>query len=96
VGPDFAMFPARVPNPFDDDAQRQERMDAQLPTSSRRAAMIIVGGCAALIGFGVASLAGFPGTGIALVPFGVLMILLGGIEFLLSRPGSGQRTGDDS
>ena len=79
------MFPARVPNPFDDDAQRQERMEAQLPISSRRAVLIITGGCVALIGFGAAWHAGYPGTGTALVPFGVLMILLGGIELLLSR-----------
>jgi hypothetical protein len=62
-------------------------MEAQLPMSSRRAAMIIIGGCTALIGFGLASLVGYPGTGIALVPFGVLMIVLGGIEFILSRLG---------
>jgi hypothetical protein len=70
------VFPARVPNPFDDDAQRWDRMEAQLPTSSRRAA---------LIGFGVAWHAGYPGTAFALVPFGTLMVLLGGIECLLSR-----------
>jgi hypothetical protein len=70
------VFPARIPNPFDDDAQRRERMEAQLPTSSRRAA---------LIGFGVAWHAAYPGTAFALVPFGTLMVLLGGIEFLLSR-----------
>jgi hypothetical protein len=92
AGPGFAqeelqllVFPARVPNPFDDDAQRRERMEAQLPISSRRAAVIIGGGCAALIGFGVAWHAGYPGTAVALVPFGTLMVLLGGIEFLLSR-----------
>ena len=60
-------------------------MEAQLPTSSLRAALIVSGGCVALIVFGLAWLAGYPGTGTVLVPFGMLMILLGGIELLLSR-----------
>ena len=81
------MFPARVPNPFDDDAQRQQRVDAQLPVSTFRAAMIVCGGCSALIMFGVLSRFGFPGVGVALVPFGILMVILGGIELLLSRLG---------
>lgn len=79
------MFPARVPNPFDDDAQRQQRMEAQLPISSRRAAAMIAAGCVALVGFVLAWHDGYPGTGALLVPFGMLMVLLGGIEFLLSR-----------
>ena len=78
------MFPARVPNPFDDDAKRLARIEAELPTTSRRAALIIAGGAGALIVFGLAWLFGFPGVGFGLVPFGILMILLGSIELLLS------------
>ena len=81
------MFPARVPNPFDDDAQRQQRVDSQLPISTFRAAMIVCSGCAVLITFGVLWRFGFPGVGLALVPFGTLLIIAGGIELLLSRLG---------
>lgn len=82
------MFPSRVPNPYlDDDAQREARSDIQLPTTSRRAVIIMLLGGGALLAFGVLGLIGMPGTGIALVPFGVLMMLLGGIELLLSRLG---------
>ena len=49
--------------------------------------VLVIGGCSALIAFGVFSLVGLPGAGLALVPFGVLMIMLGGIELLLSRLG---------
>lgn len=84
----FALFPSRVPNPYlDDDAQREARSDIQLPTTSRRAVIIMLLGGGALLAFGVLALIGMPGTGIALVPFGVLMMLLGGIELLLSRLG---------
>jgi hypothetical protein len=79
------VFPARVPNPFDDDAQREQRVDAQLPIGSRRAALIVGGGCAALIGFFAAWLAGYPGVGAVLVPIGLVMVLLGGIELFLGR-----------
>ena len=78
-------IPAIVPNPFDDDAQRQSRMEANLPTSSRRAAAILATGCVALIAFAVLVPLGYPGAGIALVPVGMLLILGGGIELLLSR-----------
>jgi len=81
------MFPARVPNPFDDDAQRQQRVDSQLPASTFRAAVIACAGCAALIAFGVLWRLGFPGVGLALVPIGILMIVGGGIELLLGRLG---------
>jgi predicted phage tail protein len=78
-------IPAIVPNPFDDDAKREARMEANLPTTPRRAIAIVAGGVAALIAFGILAAVGYPGTGAILVPFGVLMVLLGGIELLLSR-----------
>jgi hypothetical protein len=78
-------IPAIVPNPFDDDASRQQRLEANLPISSRRAGAIVVGGCACLIAFAVAAVLGFPGAGVALVPLGLLLLLGGGIELLLSR-----------
>jgi hypothetical protein len=81
------MFPARVPNPFDDDAQQQQRVNSQLPVSTFRAVMIVCGGCVALIMFAVPWRFGLPGIGVALVPFGILMVILGGIELLLSRLG---------
>ena len=62
-------------------------MEANLPISSRRALAIVLTGCAALLAFAVLVPLGYPGAGAALVPFGVLMVLLGGIELLLSRLG---------
>jgi hypothetical protein len=79
------MIPAQVPHPFEDDAERQKRLEPQLPLSTPRAALIVGGGCAALIVFAVAWHAGYPGAGAVLVPFGLLLVLLGGIELLLSR-----------
>jgi hypothetical protein len=78
-------IPAIVPNPFDDDASRQQRLEANLPVSSRRALAIVIGGCLCLIAFAIAALRGFPGAGAALVPLGMLLLLGGGIELLLSR-----------
>lgn len=78
-------IPAIVPNPFDDDAKRQQRLEANLPISSRRALAIVIGGCACLIAFAVAVVLGFPGAGAALVPLGMLLVIGGGIELLLSR-----------
>jgi hypothetical protein len=79
------IFPAIVPKPYDDDAQRQARADANLPISSRRAAAILIAGCLALVAWGVLILLGYPGTGVELVPIGMLLIIGGGIELLLSR-----------
>ncbi|MBV8718023.1 MAG: hypothetical protein JO020_32765 [Chloroflexi bacterium] len=78
-------IPAIVPNPFDDDAKREARMEANLPTTSRRALAIVIGGVVALIAFGILALIGYPGAGVALVPLGALLLLGGGIELLLSR-----------
>jgi len=78
-------IPAVVPNPFDDDASRRQRLEANLPTSSRRASAIVISGCACLIAFGIAMALGFPGAGVALVPLGMLLLIGGGIELLLSR-----------
>ena len=77
--------PAIVPNPFDDDTSRQQRLEANLPISSRRALAIVIGGCACLIAFAVAAAFGFPGAGAALVPLGIMLLIGGGIELLLSR-----------
>ena len=77
--------PAIVPNPFDDDAAREARLEANLPTTSRRALAIVIGGVVTLIAFGILALIGDPGTGVALVPLGILLLLGGGIELLLSR-----------
>ena len=78
-------IPAIVPNPFDDDAKRQQRLEANLPISSRRSLAIIIGGCACLLAFAVAAAFGLPGAGVVLVPVGMLLLIGGGIELLLSR-----------
>jgi hypothetical protein len=77
--------PAIVPNPFDDDAQREARMEANLPISSRRALAIVLVGCVALMSLAVLIPLGYPGAAVALLPFGALMLIGGGIELLLSR-----------
>ena len=79
------ILPAIVPNPYDDDAQRQRRADANLPVTSRRAAAILGGGCLMLIAFLVLVPLGYPGSGVVLIPTGMLLIIGGSIELLLSR-----------
>jgi hypothetical protein len=65
----------RIPNPFDDDAQRLSRLEAQLDTSKRRRRWVLVAGVITLIVWAVLAKVGLPGTGLVLVPIGILMIL---------------------
>ena len=82
------MFPARVPNPFDDDAQRTQRLEAHTDVSSRRGLLVFIGGWIVLVAFGLLALMGLPGTGVVLVPIGLIMILGSGIELVARRFGS--------
>jgi|GraSoiStandDraft_28_1057319.scaffolds.fasta_scaffold1032064_1 type IV secretory pathway TrbF-like protein len=78
------MFVPRVPNPFDDDAQRTERLGQNLD-DSRRWRLVFFGGWLVLGVFGLLVLLGYPGSGVVLVPIGVGMIIGGGIQLVLDR-----------
>ena len=79
---------ARVPNPYDDDDQRRQRVEAQLDqTTSRRSLVIFVIGWIILGVFGLLMWVGLPGSGLVLVPIGLGMILGSGLELVLGRLG---------
>ena len=78
------MFVPRVPNPFDDDAQRTQRLGQHLD-DSRRWRLVFVLGWLVLGVFGLLALLGYPGAGVVLVPIGVGMIVGGGIQLVLDR-----------
>jgi hypothetical protein len=79
---------ARVPNPYDDEDRRRERVEAQLEqTTSRRSLVIFVGGWIILGVFGLLVWSGLPGSGVLLVPIGLGMILGGGLELVLGHLG---------
>jgi hypothetical protein len=80
------MFPTPVvPNPYDDDAQRAERLNAQVDADARRTALVFVGGLIVLVAFGLLLLVGLPGAGLVLVPIGLGMLVGSGIELLVGR-----------
>ena len=78
------MFVPRVPNPFDDDAQRTERLGRQLD-ASRRWRLVFCVGWLVLGVWGLLALLGYPGAGLVLVPVGAGMIIGGGIQLVLDR-----------
>ena len=78
------MFVPQVPNPFDDDAQRTERLEQQLETS-RRWRLVFFVGWLVLGVFGLLALLGYPGVGLVLVPIGAGMVIGGGIQLVLDR-----------
>jgi len=78
------MFMPRLPNPFDDEMQRAQRVDQNLDTS-RFTGIVFFGGWLVVAVFGALALVGYPGTGLVLVPIGVGMIIGGGVQLLLDR-----------
>ena len=81
------MPPPRITGPYDDDAERSSRVEAGMGDGLRRSAIIVSGGCLALLLFGILAMFGLPGWGLILVPIGLGMILGGGIELFLGRIG---------
>ncbi len=69
------MSVPRIPNPFDDDAQRLSRLEAQIDTSKWRRRWVLVAGAITLVVWVVLAFVGLPGTGLVLVPIGILLIL---------------------
>ncbi len=69
------MAVPRVPNPFEDDESRLARVEAHVATGGRRKRVLILGGVVALALWGGLVVAGYPGTGLVLVPIGIFMIL---------------------
>ncbi len=82
------MFVPRVPNPYDDDAQRTKRIEAQLETGSRFSVIVFVGGWLVIGTFVALAFMGLPGAGLVLVPIGVVMIVGSGIQLLINRVSS--------
>jgi hypothetical protein len=81
----MSMPPPGILNPFDDDAQRHGRLDAQVETGRRWWRLVFVGGCAVVAAWAVLAVTGLPGTGIVLLPIGVGMILGSGIQLVVDR-----------
>jgi hypothetical protein len=74
-----------VPNPFDDNAQRLVRAEANTDASGRYWRWVLIAGVGVLAAWGVLIVLGLPGTGLFLVPIGVFMILGSGIQLLVNR-----------
>ncbi len=79
------MFLPGVPNDAEDEAARERRLDARDFRSSRYWRFVFVGGFGVLAAWAILWLADWPGTGLVLVPIGLLMILASGIRLLLER-----------
>ena len=79
------MFLPGVPNDAEDEAARERRLDERDFRSSRYWRWVFLGGFVVLAVWGSLWLAGWPGTGLVLVPIGLLMILGSGIQLLLER-----------
>ena len=83
--PHYSVFMPRVPNPYDDDAQRAARLEAQPEDTPLRSWSLFIGGWVAIAAFGVLALMGFPGSGLVLVPIGMGFIIGGGIPLFINR-----------
>ena len=82
------MIPSPIfRNPSESDAEREQRIEAQLGTNTTRSRLIVGGGILALIAFALCAANGLPGAGVILVPIGMGMLLGGGIELFLGGLG---------
>jgi len=79
------MFLPGLPNDAEDEMARERRLEARDFRSARQWRWIFAGGWVVLAAWGVCVLAGWPGTGLILVPVGIFMILGSGIQLLLER-----------
>jgi len=82
------MFPPpQIPNRYDDDAQRLKRLEAQEQQTRRRTLLLILGGVLILIALIPLWLLGWSGAGLMLVPIGLGVVLLAGLQLLLAGSG---------
>ncbi len=80
------MIPPRMfRNPSETDAEREQRIEAELDSYTTRSRIIFAGGIVALLAFAACAVMGLPGAGVILVPIGMGMLLGSGIELLLGR-----------
>jgi hypothetical protein len=78
------VFP-QIPNRYDTDEQRMERLEAQDEESPRRTLLLFIAGVLLLLLMIPASLAGWGGVGLILVPIGLVLTLISGIMLLVAR-----------
>jgi hypothetical protein len=79
------MVIPRIPNPHDTDEQRMARLEAQDEDSPRRTWLLFLSGVILLVLMIPASLAGWGGVGVILVPIGLILALGAGITLLVAR-----------
>ena len=53
--------------------------------SAKHPLVFLIIGCVVMAAFGVLALTGWPGSGIILVPVGLALILVGGLQLALER-----------
>jgi len=78
------VFP-QIPNRYDTDEQRMKRLEAQDEDSPRRTWLLFLAGLLLLLLMIPASLIGWGGVGLILVPIGLVLTLVGGIMLLVAR-----------
>lgn len=78
------VFP-QIPNRHDTDEQRMKRLEALDEDSPRRTWLLFLAGVLLLLLMIPASLAGWSGVGLILVPIGLVLTLVAGITLLVAR-----------
>jgi hypothetical protein len=76
----FSGPPAVFPNKYDDDARRLERVEAQVDACHWCWRVVFVLGWAALAAWGALVWAGWPASGLILIPLGIGMIIGAGVQ----------------
>jgi hypothetical protein len=80
-----SMPPPGVPNPFDDDASRWQRAQSNVDHSSRKWAIVFVGGFVVLAVWALAVAFGQGDVGLIMAPVGLGMIVGGGVQLFIDR-----------
>src|SRR4051812_42744207 len=79
------MPPPSVPNPFDDDASRLQRAEANVEQGNLIWKLVFVGGLGLLGLWVVLAMMGIGGWGVLLAPIGLGMVIGAGVQLFIDR-----------
>jgi small-conductance mechanosensitive channel len=77
--------PPRVPNPFEDDSHRLQRLMGNDDTGKRIWRYVFIGGWLVLALWAVLAFLGLPDFGLVLAPLGLAMLIGSGIQLFIDR-----------
>ena len=81
----MTLPPPDIPRPFEDDASRLQRAEANVERGTLIWKLVFIGGLAVLGFWGVLVMIGIGGWGVLLAPIGLGMLIGAGVQLFIDR-----------